>query len=140
MIAKHLQMMKIINIQNGFLFKFNILNILILVRKLVIVEQKLELQNIEQFFVVMCLQLRDEEKCENYSGLIKKKLFSKLFFSTFGEIETVYQRTHLQMTDKLTKMMVSKKPELLERLNSTNFYIRFKSEENAEDAVKAMYF
>uniref|UniRef100_A0A915MVT4 RRM domain-containing protein n=1 Tax=Meloidogyne javanica TaxID=6303 RepID=A0A915MVT4_MELJA len=57
---------------------------------------------------------------------------------SFGEIEAVYQRTHLQMTEKLTKMMVSKYPEIEERLTSTNFYIRFVKDEQAENAARAM--
>uniref|UniRef100_A0A914MAD6 RRM domain-containing protein n=1 Tax=Meloidogyne incognita TaxID=6306 RepID=A0A914MAD6_MELIC len=59
-------------------------------------------------------------------------------FKSFGEIEAVYQRTHLQMTEKLTKMMVSKYPEIEERLTSTNFYIRYVKDEQAENAARAM--
>uniref|UniRef100_A0A914KJW8 RRM domain-containing protein n=1 Tax=Meloidogyne incognita TaxID=6306 RepID=A0A914KJW8_MELIC len=59
-------------------------------------------------------------------------------FKTFGEIEAVYQRTHLQMTEKLTKMMVSKYPEISDRLTSTNFYIRYVKDEQAENAARAM--
>ncbi|CAK5030900.1 unnamed protein product [Meloidogyne enterolobii] len=59
-------------------------------------------------------------------------------FKTFGEIEAVYQRTHLQMTEKMTKMMMSKYPEISDRLTSTNFYIRYVKDEHAENAVRAM--
>ncbi|KAF7640448.1 hypothetical protein Mgra_00000267 [Meloidogyne graminicola] len=70
------------------------------------------------------------------SGTRRREL--RKLFRTFGEIEAVYQRTHLQMTDKLTKMMMCKTPELSEKLKSTNFYVRFAKEEDAEQAVKAM--
>uniref|UniRef100_A0A914I8P6 RRM domain-containing protein n=1 Tax=Globodera rostochiensis TaxID=31243 RepID=A0A914I8P6_GLORO len=59
-------------------------------------------------------------------------------FRSFGTIEAVYQRTLLQMTEKLTKLMQGKDKTLKDRLKSTNFFVRFSSQEEAESAAKQM--
>ncbi|KAL3093207.1 hypothetical protein niasHT_022657 [Heterodera trifolii] len=59
-------------------------------------------------------------------------------FRAFGKIEAVYQRTLLQMTEKLTKLMEGKDKTLKDRLKSTNFFVRFSAQDEAENAACKM--
>lgn len=60
----------------------------------------------------------------------------KQLFTKFGEIEAVYQRSHLQKNKKLTLKMFGTDKEIKKNLNSTNFFIRFKDAESAKMAVE----
>jgi hypothetical protein len=74
----------------------------------------------------------------NFSSIF---LFKNYFFcSPFGKLEKVYQRTLLQKTEKLTKQVLAKdkQNELGGRLTSTNFFVRFSQETEAEKAVKQL--
>ena len=61
----------------------------------------------------------------------------------FGKIDAVYQRTLLQMNEKLATIVVNKRRKKNEdvkpNLTSTNFYVRFSNEKEAETAVEKMW-
>uniref|UniRef100_A0A915DRE5 RRM domain-containing protein n=1 Tax=Ditylenchus dipsaci TaxID=166011 RepID=A0A915DRE5_9BILA len=61
----------------------------------------------------------------------KRRDIQKLF-SRFGPIEAVYQRSLLQKNEKLTLRMLGTDKKIEKNLTSTNFFVRFKSPEDAK--------
>lgn len=59
----------------------------------------------------------------------------KQLFAQFGAIDSVWQRSLLHKTEKLTLKMFGTDKKLAENLKSTTFYVRFN---NVEDAKKSI--
>lgn len=64
----------------------------------------------------------------------------KQLFSKFGEIDSVWQRSLLHKTEKLTLKMLGTDKDLMANLKSTTFYVRLKEDEVVKKAIKMWVF
>ncbi|KAI1732968.1 RNA recognition motif domain-containing protein [Ditylenchus destructor] len=71
----------------------------------------------------------------NAPAKTKRRAIKKLF-SQCGPIEAVYERSLLQKNEKLTMRMLGTDKKIEKNLTSTNFFVRFKDEEDVQKALK----